>query len=79
MFGTPEASCSTVGFGSCSFSLAGGTAPYSLTSKMVITFDRAGTYSGDLSITQVPEPASLLLLGSGILAGIRRRQKAKKA
>jgi len=85
LFGGPEASCSTPslgpgGFaGTCSFSLLGGTAPYSLTSKMVINFAGAGTYSGDLSITQVPEPASLLLFGSGVLAGIRRIRKAKKA
>jgi hypothetical protein len=55
-----------------------GVVPYSITDRLIFSLGPNGTSSGDLrSITQVPEPATLALIGAA-LAGVgfarRRRQ-----
>jgi len=56
------------------------TSPYSLTEVITITFGKAaGGASFDYSVTPIPEPASLALLGGGLLlAGIVVRRKARR-
>ncbi len=85
MFGTGTSLGSTLSSTASPFALSEiGTAditttPYALTLVMSISDAPAGaTYSLDGSVTYVPEPASLLLFGSGLigLAAIRRRLRS---
>jgi hypothetical protein len=56
--------------------------PYSLTQRIHIAFGpNGGTFSGDFNVSQVPEPTSIVLLGSmllGLGTTIRRKMIASK-
>jgi hypothetical protein len=57
-----------------------GAFPFSLTEVMTITHTGAGTSSFDAQVAPVPEPSTLLLLGSGLAAlgaGIRKQTVRK--
>jgi hypothetical protein len=51
--------------------------PFSLFSQADIVFTGAGSISFDLDVTAIPtpEPASMLLIGGGMLAGVIRRRR----
>ena len=77
---------SGVSFGPGGYSATGGapfikSGPYSLFSQSTIVFTGAGTVSFDLDSRVVPEPSSLLLLGTGLLgvATLGRRYSKKTA
>lgn len=48
-------------------SLLNPTNPFGLETDLAIVFSGAGTFSGDFALTSVPEPATLAMLGSGLL------------
>jgi hypothetical protein len=59
-------------------------APYGLTGRQVITLSSGtlGTYSATMTLTptttSVPEPSSILLLGTGVLMFVGRQLKSRK-
>jgi hypothetical protein len=79
--GTNIASTGSLGPGAFSATFSGGgpgTSPYSLTQILTISTSQALTFSGDFALTQVPEPASIVLLGGALLfvaGGIRRKMR----
>jgi hypothetical protein len=48
---------------------------YDLLPGQFYVFESQASLTGDLSVEPVPEPATLMLLGSGILGLVRMRKK----
>jgi hypothetical protein len=57
-------------------SLPGSPNPFSLTQVLTVHTTGASVYSGDASMSPVPEPATMMLLGTGLLAAFRARRKS---
>ncbi len=54
--------------------------PFGLEEDLSVAFSGAGTFSGDLSLSSVPEPATAGLIGVGLIgAGLLRRKNRKAA
>jgi len=83
--GRDAAFTSTPTFGPGAFSTSGSgefnkTGNYSLFSQATLVFTGSGNVSFDLNTSVVPEPTSVLLLGSGLAAlGLLGRKKARKS
>ena len=62
--------------------LSGGTAPvvpmYSLTQRLRFTAPGLGQATGDAALVALPEPASLIFVGSGLLALAKAARRARK-
>jgi hypothetical protein len=56
--------------------LPGSPNPFSLTQVLTIHSTGSLLYSGDASMSPVPEPATMVLLGTGLLAAFRARRKS---
>ncbi len=53
---------------------------FGLEEDVKVTFSGSGTFSGDLSMTSTPEPATMMLVGAGLLAvGLLRRKSGKRS
>lgn len=82
-FATTDAlfDCPLASFGSTFSCATGGTVPsygpFSVTERISVRHNGAGVSSGDLLLTSVPEPASMILLGSGLI-GLGARYRGKK-
>jgi hypothetical protein len=64
--------------GTTSGGVAGVTSGYSLTQEIIINGSGKTSYSGDASLTPVPEPASIVLVGAGLLALCKLRRRTVK-